>query len=176
MKKIVLSLATVVALSLAVVSCGKAESADSASNIKAKIENCTNPDSVKVYVEQAKAYAEKLVKEGKVDEAKKYLAEIEPVVNEKAPALSGVLTTVSTALDKVKDAAGDATDAAAATADSVKNAAADAATGAVESVKDKAEDVTNKAGEAVGNAADKAKDAVSKAAEDGADKVKDLLK
>ena len=85
MKKLLLSIAVVAALCAATTSCGK--SADSTASMKSKIENCTNTDSLRAYVEQAKAYADKLVAEGKVDEARKYLAELEPVVKSKAPAL-----------------------------------------------------------------------------------------
>lgn len=173
MKKILLSIAAFVAMSITLISCGPTPAkADSASSLKAKIENCTNPDSVKAYVEQARAYADKLVAEGKVDEAKKYLAQIEPVVKEKAPALAGVLSSVDSALDKVKDSASDkaqdAKDAAEAAVDSTK-AAAD---NAVDAVKAKAGEVADAAKEK----AREAKDATAKAAQDGADKVKDLLK
>ena len=78
MKKLLLSIAVVAALCAATASCGK--SADSTASMKSKIENCTNTDSLRAYVEQAKAYADKLVAEGKEDEARKYLAELEPVV------------------------------------------------------------------------------------------------
>lgn len=62
MKKLILSFA--VLATLAATSCGtsvkKAE--DEGAVIKAKIENCTNPDSLKIYVQQAKDYAAKLVR------------------------------------------------------------------------------------------------------------------
>ena len=91
MKKLIL--ATVVAAgALLMASCtSKAEKSEK--DLAAKIENCTNTDSIKVYVDQAKAYAQKLVSEGKVDEAKKYLEQIEPVVKAKAPQFAGALST-----------------------------------------------------------------------------------
>ena len=139
MKKLLLSIAVVAALCAATASCGK--SADSTASMKSKIENCTNTDSLRAYVEQAKAYADKLVAEGKVDEARKYLAELEPVVKSKAPALSGALSTVESTLDKVKENASDKADeaknSAAAAVDSAKSAVGSAA----EAVKDKAADV-----------------------------------
>jgi len=56
MKKLVLT--AIVALALAAASCGtKSTQEVSASDIKTKIENCSNPDSLKVYVDQAKDYA-----------------------------------------------------------------------------------------------------------------------
>ena len=120
MKKLVLIGALAAVLAVGSVSCSKKDSAADVSALTSKIENCTNTDSLRVYVGQAKAYAQKLVKEGKVDEAKEYLAKIEPVVKEKAPALAGTLSTVETALDKVGNAVGDKTQEA-------KDAVSDAA-------------------------------------------------
>ena len=116
MKKLIL--ATVVAAgALLMASCtSKAEKSEK--DLAAKIENCTNTDSIKVYVDQAKAYAQKLVSEGKVDEAKKYLEQIEPVVKAKAPQFAGALSTAETALDKVKEAAGNAAENVKAAGDS----------------------------------------------------------
>lgn len=181
MKKLLLSIAVVAALCAATASCGK--SADSTASMKSKIENCTNTDSLRVYVGQAKAYAQKLVKEGKVDEAKEYLAKIEPVVKEKAPALAGTLSTVETALDKVGNAVGDKTqeakDAVSDAADSIGSAASQAG----EAVADKAGELKDKAADKAGELKDKAADklqqaanATSEAAQQGAEKVKDILK
>lgn len=172
MKKLVLIGALAAVLAAGSVSCSKKDGAADASALTAKIENCTNPDSLSMYVDQAKAYAQKLVKEGKVDEAKAYLAKIEPVVKEKAPALAGTLSTVETALDKVGDVVGDkaqdAKDAASAAADSIGSAASQAG----EAVADKAGELKDKAADKLQQAAD----ATSDAAQKGADKVKDLLK
>lgn len=170
MKKLLLSIAVVAALCAATASCGK--SADSTASMKSKIENCTNTDSLRAYVEQAKAYADKLVAEGKVDEARKYLAELEPVVKSKAPALSGALSTVESTLDKVKENASDKTDeaknSAAAAVDSAKSAVGSAA----EAVKEKAADVAS----GVKEKAQDVKEGAADAAQKGADKVKEILK
>ena len=170
MKKLLLSIAVVAALCAATASCGK--SADSTASMKSKIENCTNTDSLRAYVEQAKAYADKLVAEGKVDEARKYLAEPEPVVKSKAPALSGALSTVESTLDKVKENASDKADEAknstAAAVDSAKSAVGSAA----EAVKDKAADVAS----AVKEKTQDVKEGAADAAQKGADKVKEILK
>ncbi|MCI9117378.1 MAG: hypothetical protein HFJ83_01720 [Muribaculaceae bacterium] len=170
MKKLLLSIAVVAALCAATASCGK--SADSTASMKSKIENCTNTDSLRAYVEQAKAYADKLVAEGKVDEARKYLAELEPVVKSKAPALSGALSTVESTLDKVKENASDKADEAknstAAAVDSAKSAVGSAA----EAVKDKAADVAS----AVKEKTQDVKEGAADAAQKGADKVKEILK
>ncbi len=170
MKKLLLSIAVVAALCAATASCGK--SADSTASMKSKIENCTNTDSLRAYVEQAKAYADKLVAEGKVDEARKYIAELEPVVKSKAPALSGALSTVESTLDKVKENASDKADeaknSAAAAVDSAKSAVGSAA----EAVKDKAADVAS----AVKEKTQDVKEGAADAAQKGADKVKEILK
>ncbi len=101
MKKILLTCVALAAL--ATVSCSHKESAAdaAASTLTTKIQNCTNPDSMKAYVEEAKAYAARLVSEGKVDEARKYLEKVEPVVKKYAPSLAGVVTTAENAADKL---------------------------------------------------------------------------
>lgn len=171
MKKLVLT--AIVAIALAATSCGTKQTGEvSASDLKTKIENCTNPDSVKIYVGQAKDYAKKLVDEGKTDEARKYLDQIEPVVKEKAPALSSTFDAVNAALGKVKEVAGDKAEevkeSAPAATDSVKNGAAD--------IAEKAKEAASDAAQKTKDAAEKAKEAASDAAQKGADEVKDLLK
>lgn len=160
-------------VALAASSCGtKSAQAESTSDLKTKIENCTNPDSLKVYVAEAQAYAQKLVKEGKVEEAKKYLEQIEPVVKSKVPAMAGAFDTVNSVLDKVESSAADkaesAGDAASAAADSIGSAASQAA----DAVSQKASEVKDAAAEKV----QEAKEATADAAQKGADKVKELLK
>lgn len=173
MKKIVLSVAVLAAA--AFVACTSTPKAEQASAITSKIENCTNPDSLKVYVDQAKEYVETLVKEGKIEEAKAYMAKIEPVVKEKAPALASTFATIGTALDKVQDAV--STEAVSSAADSLKAVATDsisaaasnvaaageaAVEGAKEGVKEKIGDITEKGKEAVGTAVDKTKEVAGK--------------
>ena len=189
MKKFVLALVVLVAAGAAV-SCSKKDAAESADAVKSKIENCTNPDSLSLYVEQAKDYADKLVKEGKIDEAQKYLETIEPVVKEKAPALAGTFDAVNAALGKVKDVAGDTVDSAKEAADNAADSLKNAADNAVEGAKDAAADAVNdakdkanaaadaaaqKVSDAANNAAQKVSDAASNAAQKADNKVKDLL-
>lgn len=151
MKKVLLSVAVVTAAMFA--SCtGSADKAGhSTSDFKTKIENCTNPDSLTVYVNEAKAYAQKLVAEGKIDEAKKYMAQIEPVVKEKAPALAGAFSTVKDALDKVPGAV----------------------TGKTEEVKDAMSDKATEVGNAISDKASEVSDAVADKSEEAAAAVKD---
>jgi len=175
MKKLILSFA--VLATLAATSCGtsvkKAE--DEGAVIKAKIENCTNPDSLKIYVQQAKDYAAKLVKDGDDSAAKAYLSEVAPVVQAKDPSAAGVFSGLKAEADSALTTAKNAVDSAATkTGEAVK--------GAVDATKDKAAEVGNavsdKASE-VGNAvADKASDVKQKTADAvqaGADKVKEAL-
>lgn len=171
MKKILYAVALLAAVA-GMSACGGKESAavkENEKDLKAKIENCTNPDSLSVYVDQAKAYAQQLVQEGKVDEAKKYLDQLEPVVKDKAPSLAASFTAVKTAVDKLPSNP----------ADSAKCAAEVAA----DSVKAKGEDLKNAAAETVNSAATAASEKVSEtgekvkgAASDAADKASDAIK
>lgn len=149
-------------------SCSKnAEGNEQSGNaLKSKIENCTNPDSMKVYVNDIQAYAQKLVDEGKVAEAKEYLEKVMPIVKEKAPQLAatleGVMATVEkipgAAVDGLKDAAGNAVDSIGARVDAAKETVTNTATEVVENAKEAA-------GEAVNNVKNGAVDAATGAAE-----------
>lgn len=180
MKKFIFATLAVAAVALSSCSSSADKAAkEEATDFKAKIENCTNPDSIGIYVEQAREYADKLVKEGKVEEAKKYLADIQPVVEQKAPSLATAFETVKSAIDQIPAAAdslkNDAADKAQSTGeaavDSVKNAAADAA----QKVSDKAGEVAAKAKDAAGNVADKTVKAANDVAGKTKDKVNELL-
>ena len=158
--------------------CSSSEKAEKTeSSLASKIENCTNTDSLKAYVEDAKAYVAKLQSEGKLDEAKAFLEKIQPVVQQKAPALAGAFTAVQTSLDKISGVAAEQADSAKqAVADSVaykvenaKDAIGDAAQNAKDAVSEKATEVVDKSKEAVSNAAEKTKEATS-----DADKIKNL--
>lgn len=171
MKKILLFVA--VAASLSFASCSSADKAanESADSFKSKIENCTNPDSLKVYVDQAKEYAQKLISEGKVDEAKKYLNDIQPTVEKYAPSLAGTLSTVKNLVDKVPASAESATDAA---TDSLKSAASDAVNAAGDAVN-AAGDAVNAAGDAVNAKANEVKDAAAQKADEVKQGAKDAV-
>lgn len=188
MKKILLSAAFVAALTLG--SCAGKDASSTignASDFKAKIENCTNPDSIQAYVAEAKAYVQKLVDDGKVEEAKKYLDQIEPVVQQKAPKLAGAFEAVKSlvdkvpgaaadAIDKAKEAASEAGDSLSSTAENVKDAAAETIEDVKNAVSDKVSDakdaVTQKASDAANAVSEKATDIKDAAKE----KVNDLLK
>lgn len=164
MKKILYAVALLAAVA-GTSACGTKESTavkENESDLKSKIENCTNPDSLSVYVDQAKAYAQKLAQEGKVDEAKKYLDELTPVVKDHAPSLLGAFDAVKTAVSKLPEAA----------ADSAKCAASAAA----DSLKCKGEALKDAAADKAGEAVEGAKDAVSNAASAAADKANEAIK
>lgn len=171
MKKLFLSLAVLAAVTM--VSCGSSEkkAQDEGAAIKAKIENCTNPDSLKIYVQQAQDYAAKLVSEGKDEAANAYLQEVAPAVEAKDAAAASVFTQLEQKADSAVVAAKDAAKEIADSASSKVEAAKDATKDAVEAAKDKASDVASsakdKASEVAGNAAD--------AVKAGADKVKGAL-
>ncbi|MEZ3590392.1 MAG: hypothetical protein K1V84_05095 [Muribaculaceae bacterium] len=169
MKKILLFVAVAASLSFAACSSADKAANESADSFKSKIENCTNPDSLKIYVEQAKEYAQKLISEGKVDEAKKYLNDIQPTVEKYAPSLAGTLSTVKNLVDKVPASAESATDAA---TDSLKSAASDAVNAAGDAVNAAGDAVSAKANEVKDAATDKANE-VKDAATDKANEVKD---
>lgn len=164
MKKLILSFA--VLATLAATSCGtsvkKAE--DEGAVIKAKIENCTNPDSLKIYVQQAKDYAAKLVKDGDDSAAQAYLSEVAPVVQAKDPSAAGVFSGLKAEADSALTTAKNAVDSAATkTGEAVK--------GAVDATKDKAAEVGN----AVADKASDVKQKTADAVQAGADKVKEAL-
>lgn len=183
MKKLILGVAVLAAMLTA--SCGSTEkkAEDEGATLKAKIENCTDPDSMKVYVKQAQEYADKLVKEGKDDAANAFMDEVVPAVQAKDPVAAAsfaelkakeavdslaevakekaaevsdsVSSKVGQAKDAVKDAASSAKDKVAETASAAKDAATQKATEAAASVKEKTAN-------AVQQGADKLKDAISK--------------
>lgn len=164
MKK--LFFAALVALMATMTSCsGTKQAEDKGAELKSKIENCTDPDSLKLYVEQAQEYAQKLIAEGKDKEAQAYLDEVTPAVNAKNPSLISVLKAQadSVATD-LKEAASDAVEGTEAKAGEVKDSIASKGAKAVDAAKDAAK-----------GAASEAAGAVSDAAQKGADKVKGLM-
>lgn len=174
-------------------SCGSnatKEGTDEGEALKAKIENCSDPDSLKIYVEQARDYATKLEAEGKGSEAEAYLNELLPAVQQKDP-------SVATYFEELKSKAKEEIQEAKEGVDSVANSVADKAKEAGENVKEAGENAVNAAKEAGANAVDaakekgaaavdaakekgaaavdKTKEKASEAVQKGADKVKNLL-
>ncbi len=175
MKKLLLLVAVAATMSFGACSGSKESKAteENENALKTKIENCTNPDSLSIYVQQAKEYADKLVKEGKVDQAKEYLDQLTPVVEKHAPSLAGTFAAIKTAVDQVPGAAK-------AAADSTKEAVTDSVSSKVEAAKDAASDAIEagkaKAADAVSDAAGKASDAIKGSADKASDAIKNALK
>lgn len=168
MKKIVLTLSMVAAI--VATSCAggtAAEIENEGSALKAKIENCTNSDSLKVYARQARAYADRLVRDGRKDVADTYMRDVKALVKSKDASIS-CTTKCCNADDKAKVAE-----------DSVKKVAEKVGDAAVK-VKDKTVDGVKKAGKktvnAVSDAVDKAGSAIDKAATKSADKIREIDK
>ncbi|MCC8070974.1 MAG: hypothetical protein LIO90_04135 [Bacteroidales bacterium] len=181
MKRILLSMAVIG--SLMFVGCSSAEKAErNERDIAKKIEATTNPDSLKVYVNDAKTYVEGLISQGKTAEAQAYIDSIAPVIKDKAPELLTTFDTVKTSLgieeakekaDSLKDAV---TDSIKAKADAAKDAASTAVDNAKDAASQAVTDAKNAAAEKVSDAADKASTAVSNAANDAAAKATDAAK
>ena len=187
MKKTVLSFA-VLAAALMAASCTTSTKTaeDEGAAIKAKIENCSDPDSLKIYAAEAQAYADKLVKSGDDAAAKAYLEEVTPVITSKAPQDASLLerlkieadSAVMEASEKAEAVAAEAKEKAEDVKDKAKTISKDAVEKGKETVEKGKEAVSNtveKGKEAVSNTAEKGKEAVSNAAQQGADKVKNLL-
>ena len=183
MKKIIYAVAVVLAALSVGCSGNSATVQDNERELKAKIENCTNQDSIEVYIEQAKQYAQSLADSGKTEEARRYMAELTPVVEKKAPDLKSKWTA---AVDGVKDFTVSTADTVAARStevfDSVKaksSDAKDAVTDRAEKVIDGTKDVAGKAVEGTKNVAGKVADKTKEGAEavkDGTKKAVDKTK
>lgn len=184
MKKMFLTMGAAALALVGAVSCSSKSSVKDAEDegalLKARIENCTDTDSLRIYVEQAREYAWKLESEGKGAEAKAYLDEVAPVVEKKDPAVVSYFEELKEKakedFEEAKDAVGDAADATKDKTQELVDSVKSKGAAAVDAVKDKGEaavDVTKKKTEA---AVEKGKEKVSDAAQKGADKVKDLLK
>lgn len=146
-------------------------------DLATKIQNCNNPDSLKLYVQAAKDYAAKLADENKLDSAQAYLNAVLPEVDKKDPSLAEQFKSVEGVIKAAADSA----------VQKGKDAAAEAASEAVDATKEKAGEVAeaateagkeavDKAGEAGKKAVDNVKDKASEAAQKGVDKAKELFK
>lgn len=167
MKKLFLSVALVAAAMM--VGCSAEKKAeDKGAALKAKIENCSDPDSLKIYVQQAKDYAAKLEKEGNDTAAQAYLNEVAPVVRTKDP-------TAATLFDNLEAKADSTVSAAVEKVDSLKDKAADATKATVEAGKEKATEAAKEVTDKAAAAAETAKQKTADAAQSAADKVKNAL-
>lgn len=75
--------------------------------IKAKVEVTTNPDSIKAYAEEAMAYADKLAKEGKYDEASAFMQQFVEKVQAKNPEVAAFVSGACGAANQMVSLAAD---------------------------------------------------------------------
>ena len=176
MKKLIFTVAVLAAM--VTVACSTEKRAeDEGAALKAKIENCTNPDSMKIYVKQAQEYADKLVKEGKDDAANAFMDEVVPAVQAKDPvaAASSAELQAKEAVDSLaaaaKDKAQEVSDSVSAKVSDAKDAVKDAAAAA----KDKTAEAAGAVKDKAANAAAAAKEKTANAVKEGADKLKDAI-
>lgn len=141
-----------------------------------QVEGLKDEAEAKDFLTKAQDYVQQLVNDGKVQEAKEYLAKIGPAITAKYPALKDVVegadklvdAAIATGADAVSDAKEKAEDVVEGAKDAAGNAvdaAKDAAGKAVDEVKDAAGAAADKAGAAVDAAKEKANAAADKAAE-----------
>ena len=179
MKKLFLSFAVIA--TLAVASCGTSDkkAEDEGAALKAKIENCSDPDSLKIYVQQASEYANKLVEKGDDSAAKAYLEEITPAVTAKDPSVASLFQALKDkangVVEAATDAAGAATDSVNAAVEGVKDAANDAVEGAKEAAAATVDNAKQAASDAVEKAKSDAKQKAADAVQAGADKLKNAI-
>lgn len=167
MKKSLFGIALLAALAMS--SCGnraKVEKVEqNPQQLVAKIENCSNPDSLKIYVEAARDYASKLADENKLDSAQAYINCILPIVEKKDPSMvdsfksvEGVLKAAEqNGVTKAKTEAGEAVDSA---ISAVKNKATQTVEDSKEAINNAIENATVKTANAVKESADKVTDAI----------------
>lgn len=175
MNKIVIPAAVMMMSIFATACSGSHSEAAHERSFSEKIENCTDTDSLRSYVTEAKDYASKLVDEGKYQEANAFIDSISPVLEAKAPALMGAFVavrdriavekTTAEAKEKIGEAADSISDKAGKAADAVQDAAGKLGDKAQEAVDKATGSVKDAAGKAVDSARDKAKDLAGKAAD-----------
>lgn len=151
MKKLFLSVAVLAAIAAA--SCGTSEkkALDEGAAIKARIENCSDPDSLNIYVKQAQDYAESLKAKGDDAAAQAYIEEVAPVIEAKDPSSAGVFEKFGEKADKVVSTVGDSV--------------ASKASAATEATKEAIETAKEKTGQVVDAAKEKTADAIQGAAD-----------
>lgn len=175
MKKLILSFAVLAAIT--VTSCGTSQkkAEDEGAAIKAKIENCTNPDSLKMYVNQAKEYAAKLVKNGDDKAAQAYLDEVVPAVQAKDPSATDIFSNLKEKADNAVADAKNAVDSASTKTGEAIKSAVDATKEKTSEVVEAGKDKASEVGNAVSDKASEVKQKTADAVQSGADKVKEAL-
>lgn len=155
MKRILFTIAAVGALMAASCQSSTEKAAESqAVDFKTKIENCSNPDSIKIFVEQAIDHAKQLANSGKAAEAEAYLNDIQAAVASKAPEMKSYFEKVETSVDdkaaEMANKAKEAEDSLKAKADDAKDAAVKAADKAKDKTANAIDDAAKSAKSAIG--------------------------
>ena len=184
MKKTFLSVAILATMVLTACSSSEKATSDKGAELKAKIENCSNPDSLKVYIQQVQEYAETLIKEGNDSAASAFVQEITPSIIAKDPSAVSILPQIKSGVQAVAteavDSANAVVDAAKETATQAVTDAKAAAAQAVDNTKAAAKETVDNAKAAANEAATKAVDntkaAASNAIQSAADKAKSKIK
>jgi len=102
-------------------------------SLKTRIENCTNEDSLAIYLCMARDHARALVNEGKTDEARKYMDDLTPafekhrssIKSQWKDALASIAKATDTTTDSIKAKSEAVKDAAAEKVDELKDAASE---------------------------------------------------
>jgi vacuolar-type H+-ATPase subunit E/Vma4 len=189
MKKLFLSMAVLASLSM--VSCGgsdkaaegeaaegeaveavdeSSEAIPEVSALAEKAASVASSEEAQSLVTEVKDYVNKLIEEGRVDEAKQYLETVKSALAEKYP-------EVTSKIDQIDQIIGAASSA---TVEGAKDAAKQAAENVADDAKAKADEAVqnakDKANESANAAVDKATDKANSAVNNAADKVKNKLK
>lgn len=170
MKKVLLAVAVVLAITAAACSGTTAQTKENEKSLKTKIETCTNPDSLQMYVNQAKCYADSLAAAGKTEEAKKYLEDLEPAVAKADPSLKeqfkstweSIEATTKAAADSVKNKVSESVDSLGNAAGNAKDKLVEKSGEVKDKVADKANETYNKGKDAVNEVAKSVGDAAQK--------------
>lgn len=176
MKKLFLSLAMVAALTLGACGTSANDEKHDATEIVTAINGSTSVDEAGKIIKDASGYIEKLVKEGKIEEAQNYYETIRPVIEKKFPDLVTMLDQASAALKagEAKEAVDEAKEKADSVAEEAKEKADSLAQDAKDKAKDAVDDAKDKAKDAVNAAANTAKDAANAAKDKANDAIKKL--
>lgn len=160
----------------------EAQAVDEAAKIQSKIENCTNPDSLVIYLQQAQDYYNKLQKEGNTEAANAFLNSFSSAVQQQVPDFSVETITVGDVVDDANQTVSDAQEAAENAVNDAKeaaenkvNEAKEAAENKVNEAKDAAKQKVDEAKDAAGQKVDEAKQKAADAVQNGADKLKGAL-
>ncbi len=165
---------TAVANDSAAIAAATEATADSITSVLEQQLAANNGKDVATTLQNAQAYYEQLVKEGKTEEAIAYASKLKAYYEQKKQDIKKVASGNTTIDDLVNGIINLPTDAAN-TADAAKNAAVSDAASAVNGVKDAAKDVKNAAEATVKEGVEKVKNAPSEAKKKAEEKANEAV-